>query len=182
MANRLTPNRLGQVVWSALAVCLGALTLWWIVDHKRGLRWAVHVVRHRFPDLGHLSPHALSAWLADNTRPTPLLLDARSAEEFVVSHLPSARRIDPSSDLETLRALVADGRPIVVYCSAGYRGARTARQLREAGAKEVANLEGGIFAWANKGFPVVRNGQEVQEVHPFRRIFSRMLRPDRRSG
>jgi rhodanese-related sulfurtransferase len=176
------PKRPHWLAWGALAVGAGALALWWFADHRRGIRWAVKVVRDRFPDVTHLPPRELAAWLADGTRPAPLLLDARSADEFAVSHLPGAERVEPLADAAALRTHAASGLPVVVYCSAGYRGARVARRLREAGAKDVSNLEGGIFAWANEGFDVVRSGEQVQEVHPCHGIFARLLRRDRRPG
>jgi rhodanese-related sulfurtransferase len=156
------------------------LALWWFADYRRGIRWAVKVVRDRFPDVLHLEPRVLATWLADGTRPAPVLLDARSEEEFAVSHLAGAQRVDPAADSGALQIAAASGRPIVVYCSAGYRGSQVARRLREEGATDVANLEGGIFAWAHEGFEVVRNGEPVREVHPFRRLFTRLLRRDRR--
>jgi rhodanese-related sulfurtransferase len=176
------PKRLHWLAWGVLAVGAGALALWWLADHRRGIRWAITVVRDRFPDVTHLPPHELAAWLADGTRPAPLLLDARSADEFAVSHLPGAERVEPLADAAALRTHAASGLPVVVYCSAGYRGARVARRLREAGAKDVSNLEGGIFAWANEGLEVVRNGELVREVHPYHGIFARLLRRDRRPG
>ena len=180
-AGRGASARRGRwLAWTALAVGAGALAVWWLADHRCGIRWAVNVVRDRFADVVHLPPRELAAWLADGTRPAPLLLDARSEEEIAVSHLAGARRLDPLADADDLRAAAARGRPIVAYCSAGYRGARLARRLREAGAVEVSNLEGGIFAWANEGFEVVRNGELVREVHPYHGIFSRLLRRDRR--
>jgi rhodanese-related sulfurtransferase len=159
---------------------LATFALWWFADHRRGIAWAVSVVSDRFPDVVHLPPRSLATWLADGSRPAPLLLDARSEEEFAVSHLAGAQRIDPAADASALRVVATSERPIVVYCSAGYRGSQVARRLREVGAKDVANLEGGIFAWANEGLDVVRNGEQVREVHPYRSIFSRLLRRDRR--
>lgn len=180
IANRATsPKRLRWLMWITLALGAGTLIVWWLADHRRGIAWAVLVVRDRFPDVQHLPPHNLAAWLADGTRPAPLLLDARSEEEFAVSHLADAQRIDATADSSALRAVASSDRPIVVYCSAGYRGSQVARRLREFGAKDVANLEGGIFAWANDGFEVVRNGQKAQEVHPYHGIFSRLLRRER---
>jgi rhodanese-related sulfurtransferase len=159
---------------------LGALALWWFADHRRGVAWAVSVVRDRFPDVTHLPPRSLAAWLADGPHPAPLLLDARSEEEFAVSHLAGAARLDPRADASALRVVAASERPIVVYCSAGYRSSQVSRRLREIGAKDVANLEGGIFAWANEGFEVVRNGEQVRAVHPYHSVFSRLLRRDLR--
>ena len=155
---------------------LASLALWWLADHRRGIAWAVSIVRARFPDVSHLSPSALDAWLRDAQRPAPQLVDARSEEEFAVSHLPDARHIDPETTGAAALASLNPERPVVIYCSAGYRGATLARRLQNAGRHDVWNLAGGIFAWANAGLPVEREGQPTQRVHPYSRLFSRMLR------
>ncbi len=158
--------------------CIGfaGLALWWFADHRRGVAWAVAVVRRRFPDVSHLSPASLDAWLRDAQRPAPQLLDARSEEEFAVSHLPNARRMDAESTASAALSALDPKRPVVLYCSAGYRGATLARRLQDAGRRDVWNLEGGIFAWANAHLPVERDGHPAQRVHPYSRIFSRLLR------
>jgi len=157
--------------------CIGlsGVAMWWFADHRRGIAWAVSVVRGRFPDVSHLSPSSLDAWLRDTQRLAPQLVDARSAEEFAVSHLPSARRVDPESTASAALSALEPDRPIVIYCSAGYRGATLARRLQDAGRRDVSNLEGGIFAWANAELPLEHDGQTTQRVHPFSRIFSRLL-------
>lgn len=64
---------------------------------------------------------------------------------------------------------------IVVYCSVGYRSSRLARQLRTRGVKNVFNLEGSLFKWANEGRPVYRGSERVQEVHPFDEDWGELL-------
>jgi len=108
-------------------------------------------------------------------------VDSRSEEEFAMSHLPGARRIDPESTAAAALTLLDPERPIVLYCSAGYRGATFARRLQNAGRREVWNLEGGIFAWANSDLPVERDGQSVRRVHPYSRLFSRLLKPQKQT-
>ncbi len=167
-----------KLTLSALCfVSLVGLALWWFADHRRGIAWAVFVVRGKFPDVSHLSPSSLDAWLRDAQRPAPQLVDARSVEEFAVSHLPSARRVDPESTAPAALSALDLERPIVIYCSAGYRGATLARRLQNAGRRDVWNLEGGIFAWANAGLPIERAGQPTQRVHPYSRFFTRLLKP-----
>ena len=167
----------------ALAVLGGAsiagLVVWWLADHRRGIAWAASVVRDRFPDVSHLAPSSLDAWVRDEQRASAQLLDARSEEEFVVSHLPGARRIDPESSAPAALSALGPNRPVVVYCSAGYRGATLARLLQNAGRRDVWNLEGGIFAWANAGLPLECAGQPAQRVHPYSRLFSRLLKPQK---
>ena len=158
---------------------LASLALWWLADHRRGIAWAVSVVRDRFPDVSHLSPSSLDAWLRDAQRPAPQLVDARSEKEFAVSHLPGARRIGPESTASAALSSLDPERPIVIYCSAGYRGATLARRLQNAGRRDVWNLEGGVFAWANARLPLERDGQPTQRVHPYSRIFTRLLKPQK---
>jgi rhodanese-related sulfurtransferase len=159
------------------SIGLASLALWWLADHRRGIAWAASVIRRRFPDVSHLSPSDLDAWLRDAERPAPQIVDARSNEEFAVSHLPGARRINSESTAPAALSSLDPERPIVIYCAAGYRGAALARRLQNAGRRDVWNLEGGIFAWANDHFPLERDGQPVQGVHPYSRIFSRLLKP-----
>ena len=114
-----------------------------------------------------MEPAALASWRADSTRPQPVILDARTEDEFAVSHLPDAARIDPYRPL--LRPLkgLPPGVPIAVYSSVGYRGARVAHWLAAQGYTNVQNLEGGIFLWANGNRPIFRQGAPTTEVHPY---------------
>lgn len=159
------------------AMGIAGAFLWWFADHRRGMAWAVTAIRKRFPDVAHIPVADLALWLRDPVQTTPLLVDARTAEEFNVSHLPGARRIDPNGVDVSVRGLSDFSRPVVVYCSAGYRGAVLARRLQIAGHRQVWNLDGGIFAWANADHPLERAGVPARQVHPFHRLFARLLKP-----
>lgn len=131
------------------------------------------LVRTTFPDVPQLSTQDLAAWI--HARKTLVLLDARKPEEFAVSHLAKAQRIDPNaSTFEDLQS-IDKNTPIVVYCSVGYRSAELATRLKRAGFKQVYNLEGSIFKWANEGRPVFRDQQEVREVHPYDDAWGKLL-------
>ncbi len=109
----------------------------------------------------------LARWREDPGRSSPVVLDARTPEEYGVSHLAGALRIEPYKPLlRPLRGVPKDT-AIVVYSSAGYRGARVASWLVGQGYTNVTNLEGGIFRWADEGRPVFRNDRPVTEVHPY---------------
>ena len=142
----------------------------------QSLGWAAlkQAVRLAYPDVYHLSPDSLAAWITSDA-PAPLLLDVRTEAEFAVSHLRDAQRIAPETDdLTALLALPRDT-PIVAYCAVGYRSSAMARRLTEAGFTNVANLEGFIFAWANAGYRVYRDGRVVQQVHPYDKIWGLLL-------
>jgi rhodanese-related sulfurtransferase len=77
--------------------------------------------------------------------------------------------------------LVLHGRdrrePVVVYCSVGWRSSEVAEALQRSGYRDVRNLKGGIFTWANEGRPLYRDGRRVFVVHPFDRGWGRLLTP-----
>jgi rhodanese-related sulfurtransferase len=146
----------------------------------RAIAWAVvkHLIHRQFPDIHSLSTRELAEWLAQSESEPPLLLDARTPEEYEVSHLPKARL--PPRDLQELsQGLDRTGSPaIVIYCSVCYRSAVLAQQLQAMGYKQVFNLEGSVFEWVNEGHPVYQGNQVVQLVHPFNRIWGVLLNPE----
>jgi rhodanese-related sulfurtransferase len=122
----------------------------------------------RFPSVKWISTNDLARWQSDTGQPQPLLLDARTAPEFAISHLDHAVPIDPyRPSLRTL-GTTSKTEAIVVYSSAGYRGARVAEFLRRAGYTSTVNLSGGLFKWVNEGRPIFRaEGRPAALVHPY---------------
>jgi rhodanese-related sulfurtransferase len=113
--------------------------------------------------------------LSQGKTPVPILLDVRRDDEFAVSHLPEAHR---AANLEAALALGLDrDRPIVAYCSVGYRSARLAAQLQGLGYGEVYNLAGSIFKWANEDRSLVSQGQTQTQVHPYSSLWGKLLKP-----
>ena len=130
---------------------------------------------YRFPRLQWIVTRDLARWLDDPRGAEPVLLDARSEPEFRVSHLKSARHIDPCRP--TLSAVAGFPRdtPIVVYSSAGYRGARVASWLGEQGYDSVQVLGSSLFQWVNEGRPIYREDEPVDVVHPYDRQWGLLL-------
>jgi rhodanese-related sulfurtransferase len=121
----------------------------------------------KFPQGKWVEAGELVRWRADPGRAQPVVLDARTEEEYAVSHLQEAARIDPyRPSLRPLRSFPKDT-PIVLYSSVGYRGARVANFLERQGYSQVFNLDGGEFRWANEGHPVFRQGRPTADVHPY---------------
>ena len=148
-----------------------------------GLGWATvaRMIEAQYPETPSLSTDSLAAHLADAETP-PLLLDVREPEEFAVSHLAGAQRVDPEAEAlpEALASLPRDT-PLVAYCSVGYRSAGFVQRLRAAGFTNIRNLEGSIFRWANEGRPVVRGDSAVQAVHPYSRVWGQLLNAEYRA-
>ena len=156
-------------------LCVGLLFSW------RWLGWqAIKAeTRRKFPSVPRIQTHELAAWLDDPKRPQPLLLDVREQAEFDVSHLANAQQVEPGSDPAALH--LPKERPIVTYCSVGYRSADLVCRLQEAGFTDARNLEGSIFQWVNEGRPVIKDGRRVEQVHPYNKTWGLLLNPSLRA-
>ena len=139
-------------------------------------------IRQRFPTVAQLSTADLAAWLNDPKRDQPILLDVRTEKEFAVSHLRGATRVEPSAKAGKVLAQLPPGRPVVTYCSVGYRSSDFAERLKKAGVAAVYNLEGSIFQWANEGRPIEADGHPADKVHPYNRKFGQMLDEKKRAN
>jgi rhodanese-related sulfurtransferase len=130
----------------------------------KALQWRIE---RRFPEVSWLTSEQLDLWRRDAAKPQPLILDARTEDEVRVSRLKGAVRIDPyRPSLRPLRGFRNDS-PVVVYSSAGYRGAGVASWLARTGYTNVRNLSGGIFGWVNEGRPIFRGETPTAQVHPY---------------
>ena len=128
------------------------------------LRWRIE---RRFPEVKWVKPDELARWRSNPAQAQPVVLDARTDDEFALSRLNGAVRIDPyRPSLRPLQRFPKDT-AVLIYSSAGYRGARVADWLARAGYSNVRNLSGGIFAWVNEGRPVFRGETPVAQVHPY---------------
>jgi rhodanese-related sulfurtransferase len=104
-----------------------------------------------------------------------IYLDARERPEFAVSHLPGALWVGYNDfDLSRVKGIPKD-RPIVVYCSVGYRSGRITDRLHKAGFTNVHNLYGGIFEWVNAGRTVVDAQGATLRVHAYDKDWGRWL-------
>ncbi len=122
---------------------------------------------YRFPDVNWIVTRDLARWLENPARPQPVLLNARTEAEYEVSHLRGARRIDPYKPSLTGLTRFSRNTPVVVYSSAGYRGARVASWLGQAGYPHVQNLGSSLFQWINEGRPIFKGGRPAEVVHPY---------------
>ncbi len=140
----------------------------------QGIGWSLvnAKIRREFPDVPRMKTSELDD-LLKKANEKPLLLDVRTKAEFDVSHLSGAIRVEPGADVSKL-SLPKD-KPVVTYCSVGYRSAALAKKLREAGYAHVTNLEGSIFRWANENRPLVHDGQPTDKVHPFNAVWGMLV-------
>ncbi|MCC7464932.1 MAG: rhodanese-like domain-containing protein [Saprospiraceae bacterium] len=121
--------------------------------------------------LSHTVPE-ISVQKAVKQQSNALFLDARELREFEVSHIPGAVHVGYDHfDMARLSLPADKNKPIIVYCSVGYRSEKIAEKLISAGYRQVSNLYGGIFEWVNHDFPVVNNSGATQQVHAYDRTW-----------
>jgi rhodanese-related sulfurtransferase len=176
-------NSMGQRLGFWMFLLSGGLLVHGFDPETDGMQGIKDLVRKRFPQVSQLQTGELAAWLSDTNRPQPILLDVREVEEFEVSHLAGAKNVTPNAKVDEIRAVVASGRPVVVYCSVGYRSSALAQRLAKGGLTNVFNLEGSIFQWANEGRPLVSGDAEApaKKVHPYNKRYGVLLKAALRS-
>ena len=134
---------------------------------------AVHQsVVNDYATVRHLTADALAARLKRSR--DIILFDVRETDEFAVSHLSGATRVDPGVWRRTFLKRHGDrvkGKTVVFYCSVGVRSSKLAAKLQEAlsarGATAVYNLQAGIFNWHNQQRPLTSGTAPTSFVHPF---------------
>ncbi|MEJ0062086.1 MAG: rhodanese-like domain-containing protein [Alphaproteobacteria bacterium] len=84
----------------------------------------------------------------------PVVLDVRQDDEVALCRIPGSLHIPLASLAERAGELPKHGR-IVVNCHHGGRSMRAAQWLRQNGFNDVANLAGGIDAWARRIDPAM---------------------------
>lgn len=104
-----------------------------------------------------------------------VLLDARSPEEYAVSHISNAQYVGYDDFSKNKVEGLDKNQPVVVYCSVGYRSEKIGEELQEMGFKNVYNLYGGIFDWKNKNNEVVNKTGATDSVHTYNRRWSKWL-------
>ena len=175
----MPPRPLVRLLLSAIGLLIGIFALLGL----RSVDWFLlkKSLRHKFAKVEWISTAELADWLAKKGQGAPVLLDVRTPEEWSVSHLPGARRIEPGATAEVAAAGLAKETPIVTYCAVGYRSGEMAERLRAAGFTNVRNLEGSIFQWANEHRQLVHENESVIQVHPYNGFWGRLLNDDVRA-
>ncbi len=92
---------------------------------------------------------------------TLIVLDVRTAEEFIAGHVPGARNISHDQLAARLQEFDAlRSKEVVVYCRSGRRATLAADILKKAGFTKVKHLEGDYLAWEAARQPVEKSASE----------------------
>lgn len=102
--------------------------------------------------VSHVHEHVLMG----DASPIPfMVIDVRTPEEYAEGHIRGAKLI-PVDTLEGHLAEVPKDKQVYVYCHSGGRSAKAAKLLAEHGFSRIENMQGGIVAWKEAGYEVVK--------------------------
>jgi len=86
-----------------------------------------------------------------------VILDVRTASEYAAGHLENALSMNyNASDFREQLSSLDKTRTYMVYCGAGSRSAGAASMMQEMDFLKIYEMQGGISAWINADYPVVR--------------------------
>jgi len=138
-------------------------------------------IKAEYPKLSHIENEALSD-LIKNHPGSYVLFDVREKQEYEVSHLNGAYRVDPGVDFEEFQSLFGEqvaGKKMIFYCSVGRRSSylanKISKNLSESEKANVINLEHGIFGWHNEDYDLVLQSEETEFVHPYNRRWGKLI-------
>ncbi len=145
----------------------------WIIDH--------------YPSVKHIDKVTLAGALKQSELgqnelgQNILLLDVRERNEYNISHLPNAIRVDPDMSRKEFMKLFGDSlehKTVVFYCSVGRRSSKLAERvegdLKNSGV-ESYNLEHGIFGWHNQNLPLITTSTSTDYVHPYNKKWGKLI-------
>jgi len=101
-----------------------------------------------------LSAPELAAWLADEKREKPLLLDVREPWESAVCRIEGSM-LAPMQTVPQRMGELSPERETVCICHHGGRSMHVAMFLERHGFASVFNLAGGVDAWARQVDPAM---------------------------
>ena len=101
-----------------------------------------------------ITPADLFAWLADEGRAKPLLLDVREPWEFQTARIEGSTHV-PMQQLPGRLGELEPDNDVVVICHHGGRSGQVGLFLEKQGFARVHNLVGGVDAWARTVDPAV---------------------------
>jgi adenylyltransferase/sulfurtransferase len=82
------------------------------------------------------------------------ILDVREPYEVQIAQI--GGKLIPQNEVPSRLAEIPREREIIVHCRSGVRSQRIAEFLQQAGYRRVANLAGGILAWADQIDPTMQ--------------------------
>ena len=99
-----------------------------------------------------------------NKEQNGILIDVRTPEETATGHLKDATLINYyGNDFMDKIAMVRRDVPIFIYCRSGGRSSVVAKKMKKIGFTKIYNMIGGIGAWNDANFSIVRTTSEPKK-------------------
>lgn len=90
-------------------------------------------------------------------KPGTVVVDVRTPAEFADGHLENALNLDvQGTDFGRQISALDKAATYAVYCRSGNRSATALKLMKQVGIANAYHLGGGIGAWQEAGYPVVR--------------------------
>ena len=86
-------------------------------------------------------------------QPDVFVLDVREIDEYTAGHIPGVTLI-PMNDVPSRLQEIPTDKTVILTCRSGNRSAQVTSFLQEQGYTNVHNMQGGILAWQEAGYPV----------------------------
>ena len=102
----------------------------------------------------------------------PIIIDARTPQEFKTSHLENALLFN-----QELIDTLSKETPLLIYCTVGVRSNNLANQLSEKRIYRNLRIKEGILGWANDELPLVNEqGAITDKIHVYSKFFTSFLK------
>lgn len=132
--------------------------------------------RGRFPGVRRLDAPGLRQWYEKPAGPKPVIIDVRPRAEYDFSHLPGALHMNLSDTPAKLGFPEKTEESLVIYDTVGADSFPVAAGLLQRGYDRVQVLEGGIYEWANRAWPLDGPGGVTGKVKRGDSRFAGLLR------
>jgi len=107
------------------------------------------------------------------------LVDTREPHEWQTGHIAGATLVPPAHVMEQIEEVVPERhRPVVIYCAAGARSLRAARQMASMGYQSVVSVSGGIVRWKIEGRPWQLPDRTTATATPDPRYSRQLVMPE----
>ena len=88
-------------------------------------------------------------------KPDVVIVDVRTPQEYREGHIAGAVNY-PLQDIDHWSKDLPKDKPVYLYCRSGNRSQQAAEYLKKKGFRNIFNETGGIIAWAQRTYPLVR--------------------------
>ena len=93
-----------------------------------------------------------------------IILDVRTAGEYQSEHIDGTANI-PLNEIDRHVNNLRGYKHIYVHCASGNRSSQACQKLNTLGLDNIVNVEGGLSAWKQAGFPVYRSTRAVLPIN-----------------